>query len=212
MSLSRDQYVRLCTLGIPLLLILLISALLQFANVFPTHISPFYKNDPSLSFPSVPETLSGPVLLLICLVVPILCIVVPTLPTPPSDGFLYSLPCIGNFLTYIFSGTLKCMTGELRPSFLALCQVNESMELDGNYVNSTMSAVICTGKDALDGRHSFPSSHCSQVCSLQWRDVMFHYLFYWCDHFCHTNYRFLLISSVSIIHIMFIWSAPLPKL
>ena len=165
MSLS-DRGIKLATVGITLCLLLFVTTLLKFTSVFPTHIRPFCKDDPSLNYPSVPETLSGPLLLLMCLVVPLLCLILPRLPSPPTDGFLYALPCFGNLLTLILTNVLKCMAGELRPSFLALCKLNESMEVVGNCANSTVSAVICTGEEAMDGRHSFPSSHCSQVCLL----------------------------------------------
>lgn len=135
----------------------------EFTTVFPTHIGSFYKNDPALSFPSVRENLSGPVLLLLCIITPMLCMILPRLPSPPSDPFFYWLPTFGNLLTLIITNALKCITGELRPSFLALCKVNESISLEDNFVNRSMSAIICTGEEALDGRHSFPSSHCSQV-------------------------------------------------
>ena len=166
MSLERSHINRV-TVGISFCLLIILVVFFKFTNVFPTHISPFYKNDPALSFPAIPENLSGPVLLLLCMIVPTLCMILPRLPSPPSHCFLYWLPTFGNLLTLIITNALKCITGELRPSFQALCKVNESIMLESDFVNSSMSAIICTGEEALDGRHSFPSSHCSQVYILQ---------------------------------------------
>lgn len=157
-----QQWIKLVTYACLSAIPILFAVLLKLES-FPTHIHGFYLDDAALSSPSVPESLSGPVLLLICVVVPIVGIALSQLPTIPSDPYLYFMPFLGSFLTLILTDALKCMTGELRPCFLALCKVNTSIEVSGNYVNSTISPIICTGKEALDGRHSFPSSHCSQV-------------------------------------------------
>ena len=140
---------------------------MKFTELIPTHIRSFNINDPAINYPFRPEVLSGSVILLISLLVPISCTATSNLPQlPPKNPMLYMLIVIGNLMIVLLTRAAKHTVGALRPNFLDLCQVNTSMLYPGQeYINRTLSARICTGSDAVDGRQSFPSAHCSQVHS-----------------------------------------------
>ena len=152
------------TFTLTVVLLIALVALLRFSSVVPTHIVGFHLDDPSISHEFIPERISGIALLAICTVLPVVGIAVANTPLPPlRDPLPYLVTVIGNLTTLLFTLLAKHASGQLRPNFLALCQPDESLVPDDRAVNASLSSFICLGEDSIDGRHSLPSSHSSQV-------------------------------------------------
>ena len=146
-----------------------IIVIVLYKKIVPTKVLEFDLKDYSLNHEFVPEKLNGVLIVLINIAIASILIVIND--QVRKVDFHITVPKLwycglhGNSITLIITYFLKSITGSLRPSFFALCQLNETVvnSIDGTWVNRSMSQIICTSEDAVDGRRSFPSGHASQV-------------------------------------------------
>lgn len=115
----------------------------------PSNITPFRLNDPSISYPLLPETVSVLLLVVICGIPPLLVFIVAQYWFRSWHDLHHAiLGFLETLVIFVFvAEILKKAVGALRPDFLARCQPG----LNG----------ICTGAPAVIavGRNAFPSGH-----------------------------------------------------
>ena len=146
-----------------------IIVIVVYKKIVSTKVQEFDLRDGSLNHEFVPEKLHGVSIVLINIAIASILIVifdrVRNVDFQITVRKLWYCGLHGNSITLIFTYFLKSITGSLRPCFFALCQLNETVinSIHGTWVNRSMSQIICTSEDAVDGRHSFPSGHASQV-------------------------------------------------
>ena len=165
-----------CT-GVVFALAILVAliALTRYREIFSTTMKAFDLRNPSLNHPQKPYTISGRLNVIISAVIVFLVII---------NWFywerrtlkhhLFGILCtvylatLGACFMILLVNCTKNLAGNLRPFFLSACNPNISLVAELKAKNTTwvdedMSKIICTNKQTLKYRWSFPSGHSAEV-------------------------------------------------
>ncbi|KAA0160075.1 hypothetical protein FNF31_04533 [Cafeteria roenbergensis] len=158
-------------------------------GAIPTLEREFFIDDPAISYPLKPESVTTAELLIVSIIIPVLAVLVCDVILPPAGRpikFLVSRIAwllLGAVVTGVVSDIGKHVAGRLRPDWLARCQpdpIKVAAALEAHVrayavrgaANSSvleqtpLRAVEVCGASLdspklIDGRHSFPSGHAS---------------------------------------------------
>jgi membrane-associated phospholipid phosphatase len=143
---------------------------------FPTTMLPFDLKDRTLSYPILKDTIGGVTnvvvntIITIGLVIAWLCCYKENYGSNKALFYLIIyMVLMGGVLVNLLTNFIKHYRGGLRPHFLAACIPNKTIVdslSPSSWVNLATTKIICTSKEKLDYRWSFPSGHSSEVRSI----------------------------------------------
>ena len=156
-------------------------ALIFSLNFFPTTLQPFDLDDRSINHPILEEQFNGVGNLAAGAIIPIIMTFVWILIDYKFERSglqsskkrivftIYSI-IFGVILVNLITHIIKHYRGGLRPNFLAACQPNQTIirqlrDSKKSWVDLETTKIICTSKEKLTYRWSFPSGHTSNVSS-----------------------------------------------
>ena len=174
-------------MSLSLLLLLGLAVFTRYRNILPTTIRPFDLKDRTLAHFQREYTVNSSLNVTIC-VVTLICATavwcifegnileekrIETFVKKKLSSLFYIVYFIslGGCLMILLVYSIKCLTGRLRPYFLDACMpdkdmVDQLLSQGKSWVDEKLAEVICTNKDTLRYRWSFPSGHSAEVSLL----------------------------------------------
>ncbi|CAD0203359.1 unnamed protein product [Chrysodeixis includens] len=162
---------------IPLILLVLAVIGLFEYGIIPFHKSGFYCNDPALSFPFKGDTISGNVLIISVLLLPIIMVFLTEFVfldtefefrsrlrlTIKNTILVYRTYMIGYIMNTTIVEIMKGLMGNPRPVFFDLCEPDTGKTCNGSeYVSDfTCTSTKYSTWTIMDSYRSFPSGHTS---------------------------------------------------
>lgn len=181
-SLKRKR--KFAVISLSLVLLVGLAVLTRYRNILPTTIRPFDLNDRTLSHQQREYTINSALNVTLCVVVLIFCIVMwcifeGNILKDRKNGaiskqkllsmfYMIYFIVLGGCLLILLVYSIKCLAGQLRPYFIDACKLDQDMvdqllSQGKTWVDENLAEVICTNKETLRYRWSFPSGHSAEV-------------------------------------------------